>query len=366
MQTQRWILGVVLVVLATSALAQDGERGGRRRGGEGRPGGPGRGDMSLGMMVERLAERLELDAAQKTKFNEVVAQYTAKWDAQEPGRMRELMDEMRTARQNGDDARVAELQEEMRKLGEARRALMNQFYDAVKPILRPEQVQKLDELRQRGPGGRGPEGEGPRGLMRLIRELPEKLELTAEQKAQFEPLAAKYGRQMQGQREELRPLMQQLREARQAGDDAKAAELEEQIQAKRSAASEAFYAEVEAILTDTQKAKLADLRVEAGDTPRAGNALDIRQVVRAAQKAKLTSEQSEHVKQLARDAAKNARDKKIGPEAAAKQLVAAIKNLLKPEQVSEFDQALKEQAANPRGNRPPPGGRGERGQPPRQ
>mgnify|MGYP000039621316 CR=1 FL=1 len=365
MQARSWILGIAVVLLAASALAQDGERGGRRRGGEGRPGGPPRGEMALGTTAARLAERLELDAAQRARFDEIVARYTAKWDAQEPGRMRELMEDLRTARQGGDEARVAEIQAELHALREARQALLNQFYDAVRPILSPEQAERLDAFRQRGPGGWDLDADGPRGPMRLIRELPEKLQLTGDQRAQFERIVAKHREDMRAQWEQLRPLTQQLREARRAGDEAKAAELAEQIRAKRTAAGESFYTELEAILTDAQKAKLADLRIEAGETLRSGTGLDVRRIVRAAQRVGLTAEQSEQVKQLAREAAKNARDRQIGPEAASRQLVEAIKRTLKPEQVAEFDRALKELAADPRASRPPAGGRGERGRPAR-
>lgn len=368
-----WMIALVAVALALPALAQQEPGAGQpQRPPADRARGQGAGFGSPIEMARQLAETLDLNDDQLAKYNIILAKFQPKFDEQtkQRGQMMELMQQMREARQNGDDAKVEELRQRMQQQREAGQALMNQFCGEVQPILTPAQVTKLNEFRdrmQRGPGGPG----GPGGMMQMIQRLPEELKLTEAQRPQFDKLVAEY----RAQQQELQPLMQELRRARQQGDDARVAELDKQIQEKRGGEDgNVFFAKLEPILTDEQKAKLVELRARMGAR---GGADDVRVLLQVAGRLDLNEEQQKRLQEIRRDVMRSNQGN-LTPEKRAelaKTTKSQILAMLDAKQAAEFEQQLQRgqrpdrgqrQGPNQGPGRPGPGAGGPGGDSPKQ
>ncbi|MBK8913144.1 MAG: hypothetical protein IPM64_00840 [Phycisphaerales bacterium] len=216
-----------------------GEGGERRRGPEGR-GGEGRQFAGAGM-IARVADELQLSEEQRQEVLAVVADhFRAIRDEEEQSEtgqaIRALREQMRQAREAGDQEQLAALREEMRKLndggGEDRRARMEAGMEALRekimPLLNEEQQAKFAKMDLSPAGGRG----GPAGAAdpRRIRAALANLDLDAEQKAAVEEL-------MRAAREQMEALPRE--------DVAGRAEIGTQL-----------IAQVRGLLTDEQRAKL--------------------------------------------------------------------------------------------------------------
>lgn len=110
--------------------------GGQRRGGQG------------GNPMNRIVEELNLDAAQKAKTDPILAAAQAK---------------ARAAR-GGGAAASGGAQRGGGRANPARAAAMNEAFDQIKPLLRPDQQAKLETLRGRFAGG------GQRGVVWVLRD----------------------------------------------------------------------------------------------------------------------------------------------------------------------------------------------------
>jgi Spy/CpxP family protein refolding chaperone len=344
----RWMIGFVALLLTVPAWAQRGEGDEQpaRQGGRPGRGGPGMGMGSPEDMARQLGETLNLTAEQKPKYDAIVEKFKPKWQEQanERAKMMDLVREMRDALQKGDEAKAEEIRKEIEDLREGSRALLTQFLDEVQPILTPEQVQKLDEFRERVERFRG----GGGGLEPLLARVPDELKLTDAQRPKFNELAAKVRANLR----ELRTLRDEMRKAREGDNSARATELQKQIQEKRNTESvDAFLAQLEPILSDEQKAKLPDLWVRLGGGMGPN---DARFVLRVAQRLELKPEQKTKLNQLAHDAMVASRAE-LTPEKhaeIAKSTKDKIVALLDPNQAKEFERLLE------RGTRMRPGGRG--------
>ncbi|MBU0617878.1 MAG: Spy/CpxP family protein refolding chaperone, partial [Planctomycetes bacterium] len=250
-------------LLAVTAWAQeegereqqrgDRPRGERRIGQERRERGPGeqRGggrDRGPGMdrMWTRVADELDLDEEQRVQFDEISAKYRERM--REAGqRWQEVREEMREAREAGDEERVRELRAEMRGGRESEGAFAEAL-EELEPILREDQVARLWELQDRMQG-RGQDRERYR---RVINDLPDELDLSDEQRDEFEQLLNSQREKMRERWSDVQPLMDEMREARQAGDEERVRELQEQLEQTRpsqEAMFEAFFVELKDMLT---------------------------------------------------------------------------------------------------------------------
>ncbi len=111
----------------------------------------------------------------------------------------------------------------------------------------------------RGPGG------GMGAPLEVAQRLVEILQLTDEQKPKFDAVVEKFKPKFEqlGTAAKTQELLTQMRDARQAGDDAKLAELRQKLDEVREATRplmNEFYAEVEPLLTPAQQAQLRDYR----------------------------------------------------------------------------------------------------------
>lgn len=296
-------------LLSAGVVAQDTEPGRRPepgaprlvdRPGFDRAGGPW---PFYGRVVERMRADLELDDEQRVAFEELTAGFRqrmadagARWE------------EMRAARESGDEARAAELRRDMdpsRGQEEIDAAL-----DQLETHLRPEQIDKLDAMRDRMERDRAERD----GFRRLVTDLPDRLELNDEQKAQYDEVMAENRRAMGERFSAMRPLWEELREARDNGDAEAAAALQAQLDAQRPRLETQMgeiFSRLEPLLSDAQKATMHEFRDEvlpasgepesaaadAGD----GKSLDAREVLRLARRVRLNDEQRESLREIEKE-----------------------------------------------------------------
>lgn len=337
-----FLVTLMISVLAASAQAQQERGGGRPDGPRGQMGPGGPGGMGLGPMAQRLAGELGLTAEQQQQYDAIVAKYQAKAEESQGDReqARELARQYREARQSGDEAKAEELRAQMEQGRAGREQVMQDFMNEVKTILDEGQIKKLEAARERFRQG-AVSGRRMAEMRDLMRRLPDELQLTEEQRTQYDALLAEQRKQMEDQRSQLRPLMEQLREARAAGDEQRAAELQAEIDQKRPAAPDPseFFNKLEPILTPAQKEKLTELRANAN--PQRG-LTDVRAVLRAGKQLDLTDQQRERFKEITREAQaaeRQATDTKARAEL-AQRVKAQIVEILDAKQVTEFEQLL--------------------------
>jgi len=306
--------------------------------------------MNIRNMADRIATRLNLTPEQRTAYDAIVAKHEAATG--DGAEMRGLMEQMRAARDDNDDAKVAELREKMRQMGAAREEATESFFDEVETILSDQQKTVLDDVRDRM---RDQADQGRRGqeAMELMRRLPDELNLTPEQRTQYEALIQEQRESRRAQGEELRPLFQQLREARQAGDEARAAQIEAEIEAKQPQGGgrggpggpggniDELLNKLMPILSAEQQAKLTELRQSIG-TQRGGAGTDVRSLLRAARQLELNDQQKQQLRLINREATSQeraARDPQ-SRAAVAQTVKAKIVEILDANQAAEFERLL--------------------------
>lgn len=329
----------------------DGPRGRRgRRGFDGERGGPGGPGAFTGAMFGRIADELDLDDEQRVVFDEITA--NARDEMRERMElMRERVDEMRAAVDSGN----SELADEIRReLEESRnpREMMDNTIAELEPHLRPEQITRLHEMRsemQRREQSRD-------FYRRTARDLPDELDMTEEQRAQYDDILNARREAMRGRFDEMRPLFDEMRAAREAGDMARVDELRAELRANRpdeNALQDDFFAEVEGILTDEQKAALADFRAwnapegeaaaDAVATEKPADKADVRDVIRAARRVRLAPDQKDELKEIEREAMGDYRTARRDPAKAAElaeRVKAQVLELLDDDQTADFEDRL--------------------------
>ncbi|RMF84016.1 MAG: hypothetical protein D6744_03785, partial [Planctomycetota bacterium] len=327
-----------MAALSAAALAQPDDIG--RRDGFGRgPGGPGGGPPTPGRMLDRMAEmlrsRLSLDEQQQAELDEIVAAIREGIELNgESTDMQSVFEEMRAAREAGDEQRVNELREQMRgrfrQMGETVSALLDQ----VEPILNEEQAAQLAEMRERM-RQRMREGDPRRRAQEAIRELRNELDLTEEQAAQFDELVEglrSRGREMGERMGEMRSVFEELRAAREAGDTEKVEQLRAQLEEMRPnprAWLEEFLDSVEQLVGPEQAdivQKYRDRLAEAAPGRQQSRELDPRAIIAATRRLDLTREQRDQLRQLEAEAGRAYREIRREAEAVRAEFIESFKH----------------------------------------
>lgn len=299
-----------------------------------------RGDRGGGRMIERLAERLELDEAQQAQFDDIMTAHRE--------RMRALGEQrraMREALDAGDEATVEKLRAEAEQSG-GMQASIEQALDELEPVLRADQLATLDEIREQQRQRDG----GREEYMRIVRELPDELKLDEAQRAQFDELVQARREGMRERFVEMRPLFEELRAAREAGDEARVAELTKEMEALRPSRENMlgeFFTALEGMLTDEQKVVLTAYREQldaAGPGGRGNDATNLRALFRAATRLDLTAEQRDGLQEIQREATARLREAGRRDREGQALVIANAKEriveLLDPDQKAAFEQSL--------------------------
>lgn len=155
---------ILIVTILTAAIAattaQAGERKERGKGPE-------------GFVPPPIVEKLSLTEEQKAQLKDLTAQFKKDRDAligERKGDRPEFREQMKAAREAGDEAKIKELREQAREHREPIMKLRKQYVEKLRATLTPEQQKNLEEglerfhermqerrEHHRGPGG--PDGE---------------------------------------------------------------------------------------------------------------------------------------------------------------------------------------------------------------
>ena len=171
----------------------------------------------MGRTLERVARELGLDEQQRAQFDAAFATHR--------DRMREAAQhakEEETADHDAD-AQGADLRSGRRPGGPESSGALEAALGDIEPILREDQLSKLWEVQDRMERQRR-EREHARGM---IRDLPGDLDLQPGQRIAYQQLLNRHQEEIRIKQAELRPLLQQMREANEAGDTERLAELRE-------------------------------------------------------------------------------------------------------------------------------------------
>jgi len=251
------ILTIILFACLTfSVSAQDeGERRSGREQRERGPRGPAR-------MLDRIPEELGLDDEQRAQWEAAIAEHRTQMETRFT-RMREL----RQARRDGDDARAAELEEQM--AGDAWDPMesVQQSLEAIKPSLNADQLERLSGMtermqqRRQAFADRGEDGTwgGGRGPDRMLERMADTLDLNDEQRAGFDEIVAGHRERMQ----QVGPISRDLRRAQRDGDSQRVEELRAQLQqlgVDPQESLEQAMNEIESILEEPQAERFSEMR----------------------------------------------------------------------------------------------------------
>jgi Spy/CpxP family protein refolding chaperone len=121
------------------------------------------------------------------------------------------------------------------------------------------------------PAVAGNGGKGKRGA--AIERVMQRLDLTQEQKARIKAIREQFQAQHASQIDEIRSLASQMRDARKAGDTARARALRAELKTKAEALREArkpMKEQILAVLTPAQREELAKMREELKEKRRDG------------------------------------------------------------------------------------------------
>lgn len=340
---------VVLVTLAAAAVAQDVER--RREGG--RWGGRQRGGPSIAQIIERLNEQLNFTDEQVAQIDEIVAAHEQRMQ-ENRARWREV----RAAMEAGDEERAAELREQFRQQRGQRGRAVAAVFDEIEPLLHEDQLEAFQQLRERMAQRRGP---GDREHMRqMMRELPDAVNMTDEQREQYEELLnERRGMMRQRMRERWRP---------EDGGDVERAE--RRGPPDFAGLQDEFFEQVARILNEDQLKLLADYRARIGEERRRSarrESDDVRTVLSAAKRVRdLSSEQKDSLRDIERDAMRSYRELRRDREGLAllaAEVKAEIVKLLGEEQTEEFKRNLERLQSRGRWGERGGRGQGDRGRP---
>lgn len=364
------IAACAVAALTLTAIAQDVDRGpeGRGRRGEFRRG------PSLEQLVERMKGAVEFDEQQLAQVDELLKKHQEQAE-QNRARWREL----REAEEMGDETRAAQLREEFRAQraeGGMRSRGPDGFLNEVEALLRDDQVEAFRTFRESlpPPPDRGP-GEA---MMRAVRDLPDAVQMTDEQRAQYDKILEERRAAMrerwsrrgrpEGEGEGAPQPPPPPGEGAEDGQPAESADRPPRFERPDpSAMLDELFTQVAGILNADQVKLLEEYRNQVGSEmrdPGGRGARDPRAVISAAKRVSgLTSEQEDAIREIENETAQAARGVPRSDAEGQAMIAAAAKEkilkVLNEEQKAEFERNL--ERARSRGPRE---GRGPGGPPP--
>jgi hypothetical protein len=342
----RKVLPALMVIACVGPLQAQEREEGRRRRRERRGPDPARMEERFDSMIARLNDELELSEEQRAQLDEIAETHRAQM--REQG---ETWRAMREAMRDGDEERAEELRAQLEETGRPWELFENML-DEVEPMLDDEQHERFLEMRgemeQRRERWRG-RRERMQRYREMTRELPDELEMDEEQRKQYEQFLDAWREQFRDRMRETRPLFDQMREAREAGDEERVEEIRARLEEMRpdeGAMSSEFFDKVEEMLRDDQKRVLTVYRAEMGMLERGERADpgDIRVILAAAKGVRLNDEQKKELRVIRREAItesrKMSRKDKVGQTRLANKVKENILRLLDQEQTEQFEENI--------------------------
>lgn len=302
----------------------------------------------------RLARDLELDADQKAQFDKILTDLREEHSkAENDPEIQALRETLRVARESGDDEKAETAREELRQRRAGTDDEWSDVLNKIEPILRPEQVTKLGELREST-------GRRPLGPRERLNSLRSELKLNQEQQKYFDSARDQLEQSLPPRSGpgSMLELMRKMRDARQSGDETAIEDARKQIEDHRTASQalmEKFATDLSTVLTPEQRQILEKARAEFSQAaPGVAAATrdqrtDPRSLIRAARRLELSDEQREKLKEIEQTAGAANRESRRDREAQQKlatEIDQQIRAMLTPEQVTKFDEALKQSGGN--------------------
>lgn len=253
--------------------------------------------------AERISAALDLNEKQRQELIEIVRGHLGQGE-----QVRHLTRELIRATADKDAQRSAELREQLEQIRDNSSNPMASILDEIEPILTDQQAELLSRL-QNPRGGSGPRSllADPRELERLRREL----DLTDEQNRQFGEIVT-------------------------SASQTEAGTAEPQP-------SKDVFARLASILTEEQIQVLREFQTRLSPR-RTQPADDVRNILRAAKKVDLRVEQRGELRRIEGEARKSrARLRRQSADVRAEfagKLKEAIRGMLEPAQIEQFDQNL--------------------------
>jgi hypothetical protein len=346
--TRYSIVAVAALLLAGPVVAQqvDGEEAQPQRRVVQRAPNPGRPPMGgpwMGRMYDMIAQRLQLNEEQRARFDELTAESRAQMQE-----MQERWQSVREAQESGDRELAEQLRAEIMSQPNPMESMQGAL-EQLEPYLDDDQADRLYTMRDRWE-----RGQRMREQYRLVTEdLPQSLNLSEEQQSKFDELLQAGRERMRDQWREMRPMMEEIRKAEEAGDTEVAAELRADMEASMPQPEElidAFLTELEPTLDQAQKQQLAafreQLRVDYGvGQP---SKVDLRTVLRAARRLRLRAEQKDALREIEREVKQSQRtirrDDRDGQQALAEVTRGKIVAMLDADQQEQFTKYLERRA----------------------
>ena len=349
-----------LIVLSGAAFGQDGERGGRRGGGD--RGGwdrGGRGGWDRGARTDRFLDQLRdevgFDDAQLASAREIL---TANQGDTEDGRAR--WEEMREAMQNGDRELAGELREHMMAQRGEREAAMETALDEIGATLTDDQASDFTTFRE-GMNRRRDEGRRRGEMYRAVYTLPETLNMSDDQRDEFRGIIAE-------RRESMRQRWQDRAAAEESAESDGQPRDRSRGRPEMGFFDEEFFTAVDELLDDGQREQFAQIRAEFEGGARSPGAdrrrdarrePDLRTMLEASRRVPdLTSDQRGELKQISGEAMRAFRElrgdsDKEGMALLTSQTKAEIEKVLTDEQAEVFNARLsRERGDRHRADRP--------------
>jgi Spy/CpxP family protein refolding chaperone len=295
-------------------------------------------------VAAKLRAQLSLEAEQADVFDALVDKYTAVEVEARRERMeyRQTIQTYREARMSGDDATAEAMMERLKTLKPVGAHVLRGFYNELNDVLTPEQQERVEAFRLET---RDPTLGRELRMRMLIEKLPEHLDLTAEQREQYRALQAELrgtGARYRAQLNELRPLLEEMRAAKAAGNMERFEELRLEYNKLRPQplTRTQFFDRVETLLTPEQLTRFYTLR---GPLVPPGERLDVRRVLQAAQMLELNPEQRDQLREIRREAMRARSRERLDAEqqdALAREIRDRIRAFLEPGQRAEFESLL--------------------------
>jgi hypothetical protein len=313
--TGRMTMVACALALAAAAIGQEPARPGDWGG----PGGNWGPRQWLNRMIEGLDRELGFDEQQLTQLDGIVAAQEARMQAAFA-----QWQEVRVAMETGDEARASALREQLRQQFDERREPMADMFDEIETVLHEDQLVTFRDMRQRM---RQWQAHG-RQMWQAVRELPDAVGMTEEQRGAYRALL----------RQRWETMQQQMRQRWEQGESGMQWETPD-----FAALEDEFYGQVAGLLDKDQQRLLGEYRLQfvaEAQPPDAQQPDDLRKVLQAMRRVRgLSSQQRDALREIERKANRSHHeirsDKQRSAELAA-EVKAQIIKVLDKEQAEEF------------------------------
>jgi len=316
---RRMATAALLLILTATVAGQDSGQ----RGGWGGPGGHWGPRQWLNQMVEGFDRELGFDEQQWEQLETVVAAQEAR--AREA---QEQWQEVGLAMATGDEARAAELRKKLQQQFDEREGGMQDLFDDIETVLHEDQLVRFREMRGLMQQWR----DHGRQMWQAVRELPDAVGMTDEQREGYRGLL----------RERWQAMQEEMRQRWEEGEGGMQWEAPD-----FAALQDEFYGQVSGLLDKDQQGRLSDYRLQfvaEGQAAEPQRTEDLRSVLKAMKRVRrLSGEQRDALREIERNALNSYREMRRDKERSAK-LAADVKSriikVLNPEQTEDFKRSL--------------------------